>query len=369
MKKVKVLIDLYYYKFAISGIRSYISEFKNAIKEHGSSEIDYIFLEYSKKSNQSRLDIESKNRFQRLFVHFKYFIYKQIQIPVKLLFLKPKFLISLDFIAPVLSFNTKKITVVHDSLFWDHPKNYNFLWRKYFISMVNLGINSKTHLITTSKYSIKNLKRIFKKETKIAYAYQTFRNFKENFTIPNLPKKYILHVGTFDRRKGILTLLKAFQLLKRKDLKLVLVGAQVLNGDDTVFREIIGYIDENKLNENIILAGYVSDSKIASYYKNASLYVFPSVDEGFGIPIIEAMSYSLPIICSDIPVFREIGGNAVHYFDLGDEQSLAKNISLIMDSSKIRKKLINNGKKRIKDFSREKFIKVFENIILELGEK
>ena len=235
--------------------------------------------------------------------------------------------------------------------------------------MVNLGINSKTHLITTSKYSIKNLKRIFKKETKIAYAYQTFRNFKENFTIPNLPKKYILHVGTFDRRKGILTLLKAFQLLKRKDLKLVLVGAQVLNGDDTVFREIIGYIDENKLNENIILAGYVSDSKIASYYKNASLYVFPSVDEGFGIPIIEAMSYSLPIICSDIPVFREIGGNAVHYFDLGDEQSLAKNISLIMDSSKIRKKLINNGKKRIKDFSREKFIKVFENIILELGEK
>ena len=123
------------------------------------------------------------------------------------------------------------------------------------------------------------------------------------------------------------------------------------------------------INENIILAGYVSDSKIASYYKNASLYVFPSVDEGFGIPIIEAMSYSLPIICSDIPVFREIGGNAVHYFDLGDEQSLAKNISLIMDSSKIRKKLINNGKKRIKDFSREKFIKVFENIILELGEK
>ena len=369
MKKVKVLIDLYYHKFAISGIRSYISEFKDAIKEHGSSEIEYIFLEFSKNSNNDILDFYPSNRILRFFFHLKYFIHKQILMPIKLIFLRPNYLISLDFIAPMFSLSTKKITVVHDSLFWDYPKNYNFLWRKYFILMINLGINTKTHIITTSKYSVKNLQRVLKKKIKISHSYQTFRNFQENGLINKLPDKYLLHIGSFEKRKGILTLLKAFKLLKIKDLKLVLVGAQVLNGDDTVFHEVVDYINTNNLKENVFLTGYIPDSQIVSYYKNATLYIFPSFDEGFGIPIVEAMNYSLPVICSDIPVFREIGADAVHYFEVGNEFSLAKEMKFLLDSNEIRHKLIKNGRNRIKDFSRKNFIKVFENIILGSGEK
>ena len=369
MKKVKVLIDLYYFKFAISGIRSYISEFKKAIKEHGSSDIEYIFLGSCNNLKERRLDLKQKNRFQRFYFHLKYLVYKQVYIPIKLFFLKPNFLISLDFVAPIFSFRTKKITVVHDSLFWDQPENYNSFWRKYFISMIKLAINHKTHVITTSKYSIKNLKRVFKKEIKINYSYQTFRNFKENGIMPNLPKHYILHIGSFEKRKGIMTLLKAFQLLKRKDLKLLLVGAQVLNGNNSVYKEIIDYVDSNNLNKNVILTGYVSDSKIPYYYKNATLYVFPSIDEGFGIPIIEAMNYSVPVICSDIPVFREVGAGAVQYFDVGNEYSLAESINILLDCNHTRLRLIKNGRNRIQDFSRKKFLKIFENIILSSNEK
>ena len=369
MKKIKVLIDLYYYKFAISGIRSYISEFKNAIKEHGSSEIEYIFLDFSNNPKERRPDIRQKNRFKRFYFHIKYFIYKQVCIPIKLFFLKPNFLISLDFVAPIFTFETKKITVLHDSLFWDHPENYNTFWRKYFVLMIELGINHKTHIITTSKYSINNLKRVFKKQIKISFSYQTFRNFKENGIIPNLPEHYLLHIGSFEKRKDIITLLKAFHLLKRKDLKLVLVGSMVINGNDDVLQELMSYVNSNSLNQSVIFAGYIPNSQIASYYKNAALYIFPSIDEGFGIPIIEAMNYSLPVICSDIPVFREIGSDAVQYFEVGNEYSLAKNINTLLDSKQIRLKLIKNGRNRIKDFNRKKFLEIFENIILSSNEK
>jgi glycosyltransferase involved in cell wall biosynthesis len=68
----------------------------------------------------------------------------------------------------------------------------------------------------------------------------------------------------------------------------------------------------------VILAGYVSKEEASILYKNARIYVFPSLDEGFGIPILEALSFSIPVICSDIDVFKEVGGEYVEYFKVGD---------------------------------------------------
>ena len=101
------------------------------------------------------------------------------------------------------------------------------------------------------------------------------------------------------------------------------------------------------------------------YYKNALIYVFPSFDEGFGIPIIEAFSYSLPVICSDIPVFKEIGNDSVSYFKKGDFISLSKKIQTLIDSEDLRKELSKKGKSQLNKFSRKNFIKGFENMIID----
>jgi len=365
LKKVKVLIDLYYYKAAVSGIRSYINELKESSHDYGSKEIKYIFSHDIKKLSYSKTYLNSNNRFIRWIFQFNYLFYKQIVLPIKLLITRPDYLICSDYIAPFFSFNTKKIIVIHDSLFWDYPENYKFFWRRYFISLVNLGIDSKAQIITTSIYSKNNLVRIFfNKTNKINYIYQTFTYFKTKEFDFQTPEKFILHVGSFEKRKDLITLLKAFHLLRDDNLKLVLAGAQIFHGNDSVIKEIKKYIEKNKLYDKVILPGFISKERAAVFYKRASLYVFPSLDEGFGIPILEAFSFSIPVICSDIPVFREIGKNSVKYFKAGDPNSLVKNIKLVLYSNDLRKELVNNGKEHLKKFNRKNFIKGFEKIIL-----
>ena len=112
----------------------------------------------------------------------------------------------------------------------------------------------------------------------------------------------------------------------------------------------------------MILAGYVSKEEASILYKNARIYVFPSLDEGFGIPILEALSFSLPVICSDIDIFKEVGGDCVEFFKAGDSISLSKKIISVLDSDKLRQ---NDNTKHINKFSRKNFIKGFEDIILD----
>lgn len=364
MKKVKVLIDLYYYKAAVSGIRSYISELKESSEDHGSEQIQYIFSHDIKKLSYHKTYLNSRNRFIRWVFQLNYLIYKQIVLPIKLLIIKPDYLICSDYVAPILSFNIKKITVIHDSLFWDYPENYSLLWRKYFISLIYLGIDSKTQIITTSQYSKNNLIKILKQTNKINHVYQTFQYFKTKEIPLSVPENYILHIGSFEKRKDLMTLLKAFHFLKNDNLKLVLAGAQVLNGNKKVIKKVNKYILENKLSEKVILPGFISKQEAKVYYKNALIYVFPSLDEGFGIPILEALSFSIPTICSDIEVFKEIGNNSVEFFQAGDPNSLAKKITFLLNNEDVREKLVNNGLEHLKKFNRKNFIKGFEEFIL-----
>ena len=149
------------------------------------------------------------------------------------------------------------------------------------------------------------------------------------------PKITVLHIGSFEKRKDLITLVKAFKLVKDDSLKLVLAGAQIINGNSEVLDEIKTFIFQNKLEDKVILAGYVSKEEASVLYKNARIYIFPSLDEGFGIPVLEALSFSLPVICSDIDIFKEVGGDCVEYFKVGDSISLSKKIISVLDSDKL----------------------------------
>ena len=373
MKKTTVFIDVYYYKAALSGIRTYINELSLAIVEHGSENIEYTFSHDINKLVNNQLYLNSSNQLIRWLFQLNYLIWKQVILPFKLLFYKPDYLICPDYISPRLTFGTKRITVIHDSLFWDYPKNYSFLWRKYFISHINFGINEKTQIITTSNYSKKNLLKVIKKTTLIDFVYQSFENVldsKNNFESKlQLPESYILHIGSFEKRKDLITLVKAFHVIKKhesnKKIKLVLAGAQVVNGNKKIIKQIKRYILNNDLENEVILPNYITKEDAHRYYKNALMYVFPSFDEGFGIPIIESFYYSLPVICSDIPIFKEIGNDSVSYFKKGDFISLSKKIQILINSEDLRKELSNKGKSQLKKFSRKKFIKGLEDFIID----
>ena len=92
------------------------------------------------------------------------------------------------------------------------------------------------------------------------------------------------------------------------------------------------------------------------------LYVFPSLEEGFGIPVLESFNYGLPVICSNIKVFQEIGSDAVLQFDINDIKDLSLKIESLANNKNLREKLINKGFERVKLFSRLNFIKSMEEL-------
>ena len=193
MKK-KIFIDTFYFQYAYSGIGTYISELVLGLKKHGSSKNEYIFSH--KLSNKINY-INSDYRLLRLFFHLKYFIWKQILLPIKLMLHKPDLIICPDYVLPFFNFNTKQICVFHDAFFWDYPENYSKWWGYYFRNIIKICLKEDTSIVTTSKTSKINLSKFFSNDIK--YVYQSYKPNKlddkfelEKFKVKK--NKYILHV-------------------------------------------------------------------------------------------------------------------------------------------------------------------------------
>lgn len=167
----------------------------------------------------------------------------------------------------------------------------------------------------------------------------------ENYGIQS--KEYILSVGSLNKRKNIQMLINAFNLVKT-DKKLIIVGKN----------ENINLSNKNK---NIIFTGYISDDELKILYKNALFFVFPSLYEGFGIPLIDAQSFGVPVLCSDITIFREIGDNNVEYANIsvGD---FAQKINYLLHNNERLNTLSNLGFENTKRFSKNIILKQIKEI-------
>ena len=361
MKKTKVYIDVFYYKTALSGIKTYIEELVQGFNKYGRKDVEYIFSHDLEKLKNRQFFINSKYRLVRWIFQIRYLVWKQVILPVEVFLSSSDVLICPDYVAPVFS-PCRKIVVIHDNLFWKFPFNYPLLWRNYFIKLIKLGVCNNCEIVTTSKYSKNGLKNIF--NNKISYIYQSsdrvYWDDKKDGS-----KDYILHIGTFEKRKDLLTLVKAFKLFKennKSNLKLVLAGAKNVNGNKQVYKEIKRYILKNNLRSFIIMPGYIDKKEAIYYFNNAFTYVFPSIDEGFGIPLIEAMRAHIPIICTDIEIFKEIGDDSVVYFKKQDHNDLYNKLKLFCEDKRIVERLVSKGRKRANLFNQKNFIKGFEKL-------
>ena len=374
-QKIKVFIDVFYYQATLSGIRTYINELVLGAQNSKNKNIEYHFSHDINQWGQNHIFLNPKNRLFRLYFHFYYFFWKQIILPFKILKHKPDVLICPDFVAPLWQLRILKLCVIHDTLFWDYPKNYNPLWRKYYIKLINLGLRGNTSVITTTKYAKKKLERSFSKKTpSIIVIFQSFLKSKMDDdsilkTLNLEDTDYLLHVGSFDKRKDLITLLKAFKLLKEdkknKHLKLVLAGQKILNGNAEVLNELEKYILKNNLSKSVLMTDYLSNPEISSLYKKALVYVFPSIEEGFGIPILEAFAMKIPVVTSNAGAMVEVAEGAAEHYNVGDYTELFKILTKLIISKSERTNLIVKGSERLKAFSREKFIKDYEQLILK----
>lgn len=188
-------------------------------------------------------------------------------------------------------------------------------------------------------------------EKKIAVIHLANSLTKCNVSRPNfpVPSRYILFVGPRRKYKNFLFLLNSMKpvLTEDRDLHIVCAGGKPFKSSEMEIFTNLGV--EKQLHQFS-----VADSELAWLYQNAIAFVFPSLYEGFGIPVLESFACGCPVVCSNTSSLPEVGGEAAAYFDPASEISIKNAVTKVIYDSNVRKNLIDMGLRRIKNFSWQK---------------
>lgn len=269
-------------------------------------------------------------------------------------------------IAPVFVPKSKKLIVtIHDVAFLTYPESFSGFFRVYYRFLMPIIIKRADKIITVSNYSKKEIEKYYlEAKGKIEVISLGFdKNFKK---LDNIKKKnQILYVGSLNKRKNFIGVLKAFELLEKKDYKLLLVGNFSANfALDKKSKEVI---EIAKQNPNIEFKSNIDNKELIQIYNESVIFLFPSFYEGFGLPILEAMACGTPVICSNSSSLPEVGGDAVVYCNASDINDIKEKIEQVLKDDNLQNQMIKKCLERAKLFSWEKsaqeHIKVFEKVL------
>jgi len=211
------------------------------------------------------------------------------------------------------------VYTLHDLTWWFYPETASRLGRIYY-SRVALMALLKSFIVVPSDSVKHDLKSQFPvNEDRIFTIHNGLTEFAINQEEVKIiiPKNFILIVGTLEPRKNLQNFLKAYEASSANDqYELVIVGRK-------------GW---GALPENVHLYTACSDSELAYIYSRADAFFLPSIYEGFGLPLIEALFFQIPIFCSDISVFREVGGQACNYFNPRNILAIITALNLFVDN-------------------------------------
>jgi alpha-1,3-rhamnosyl/mannosyltransferase len=164
-----------------------------------------------------------------------------------------------------------------------------------------------------------------------------------------VPSRYVLYVGQFDPRKNMEGLLRAFAAAAAGDNDLRLVIAGDLG---KLARHLYDALaDVSAPRERVIVTGWVDDATLDGLYRAASCFVFPSLAEGFGLPVLEAMLRGAPVACSNATSLPEVGGDAALYFDPTDTDAITDAMLRLLTDAPLRRRLSERGRRRAERFS------------------
>ena len=367
-KNIVVCIDTRDLRIAKTGARTYLEEICSELKKEQPGFrfyfIDTLFPVYT-----------GKNKMLKIIEHIRFFFWKQFSLPL-LCFLKGcDILYCTDYFLPLIKLTFKTAVAFYDAFFWEYPDQYNQLW---LILLKKIGVpaaRKANAIITISEHSKKQIAHLVGLNAdKIHAIYLAPKSSSRKLSLKDAPidhsKKYILHIGVLEKRKNLINLIKAFNLLLKEgftDYYLVLVGNRVAKSKIDDSENIYQLIISLGLEEKVILPGFITDEQLAFYYKNAQLYTFVSINEGFGLPVLEAFQNDLPTIISNNSCLPEVGGNAVINCDPFDINDIKEKIKFVLQNPSIQKELIEKGRERLALFSWQKTTKELLNVFSEIN--
>ena len=241
------------------------------------------------------------------------------------------------------------VSIVHDSAFRVFTDAYGLMSRIYLHWMNKIIAKKSKKIIMPSQFSKDEFLNYYKYDEKniivIPWGVRSCQQLEvqKNSTIP-----YILSIGRLERKKNTKRIIQAFNIVKQtqKSLQLILVG-----GPGVGYDEIEKEINNSPYKKDIIIKSWVEQNKLNSLLQNSRVFVFPSLYEGFGLPVAEAMACGCPVVCSSGNSLEEVGGDVVMYVNSKDVQQLATAVNSIINNRELAQDLIKKGYERAKLFS------------------
>ncbi|NCT09520.1 MAG: glycosyltransferase family 4 protein [Flavobacteriia bacterium] len=263
----------------------------------------------------------------------------------------------------------KSVVTIHDLIFIRYPKLYSFFDRIIHTKKVQYAAENADKIIAISEQTKSDIIHFLKIDSsKIEVIYQgchetfkveksiEFRKFvKQKY---NLPVQFILNVGAINERKNILTLIKSIENI---ETKLIIVGVKT-----SYYKVLNNYINENNLQKKVFFLENVTMDELSAIYQMATIFVYPSIFEGFGIPIIEALFSKTPVITSTGSCFFEAGGPQSIYVDPKDFNTISKKISLVLENKELRNLMIDEGFQFVQKFNDDLIAIKYNRVYLEL---
>jgi glycosyltransferase involved in cell wall biosynthesis len=343
-----------------TGLGNYSRDLIRILSTYFPEEIYFLFN--PKKSNATLFEANNKNVFEKLpsnsfYKKFKN-LWRQKGIVNDLVQNGITIFHGLSGEIPVglKKKNIKSIVTIHDLIFMRYPHLYSFFDRNVHFMKFKKAAQNADLVIAISEQTKRDIIDYLGIDSKkIKVIYQGCQSvFKQNYSELefgevtskyHLPETFILNVGTIEERKNALLIVQA---IKDLDTKLVLVGKET-----SYSNKIHHYIKEHNLEEKVIFLKGLSNKELAIIYQLATVFVYPSIFEGFGIPIIEALFSKTPVITTNSGVFPEAGGPNSMYINPNDAEELKEKIAILLSDKTKRNEMTEKGFEFVQRFNDE----------------
>jgi glycosyltransferase involved in cell wall biosynthesis len=245
----------------------------------------------------------------------------------------------------------KLLVTIHDVCQLAHPETLgNDIQRWYARKLLSHVASRAEAILCVSEFTASEVQRFLEIDgSRLIVTYPDIANAWSVHSLPPNRKgdPYLLAVGNIKKHKNLRILIEAFErITERVPHKLIVVGKQ--DGFRNFDSEMASH--STLLNGRVVFIGHVSDEELGSYYAGAEALVFPSIYEGFGFPIIEAMVHGCPVACSKSSSFPEVAGDAALFFDPFSVRDIADAIVAIATDEDLRRKLRERGRSRAEQF-------------------
>jgi glycosyltransferase involved in cell wall biosynthesis len=263
----------------------------------------------------------------------------------------------------------KSVVTIHDLIFMRYPALYSFFDRKIHFYKFRYAARKADCVVAISEQTKQDIIYYLQiPPEKIKVVYQGCAEvFKQEFSVEQketvrqkfqLPKSFVLNVGTLEERKNVLSIIKA---IKDIDTTLVLVGRKT-----TYFEQAESYAKQHGIQHKIIHLSDLSQQELAMVYQLATVFVYPSIFEGFGIPIIEALFSKTPVITTNSGVFPEAGGPDSLYIHPQDTQGLQQYIEMLLNNPDKREEIAAKGYLFVQQFTDAHIAQEWQKIYSEV---